>query len=423
MRFPKTLTFFILTMGLVFTLPAWAQQKPMTQDQVQALVRDGFGDESGAKLIEQRGINFAPTEDFLQSLSTAGASEVFRNALRAAKPSESVSAKKPLDQVQIILLLAGQVPSHRMAVLVKERGIDFDVKDDYLKEVRLGGGDDQLINALSTAMVTKPEHIDPALKARQEEIRQHVARGAELVAKGQNVEAEREFRGALLFDPENDGLYSILAFVLNNQKRWDDAAAAARQALRLNPNNDSAHVSLGDALNNKGDGDGAIAEYREAVRLNGNLWSTHYSLGTVLGEKGDWDSAIAEYREALRLNPIANLARFFLGNALEKKGDIDGAIVEYREALRLDPNDDLLHLSLGVALGKKGNWLGMISEEREALRLNPNNDYAHFLLGFALEPIGDRRGALEEYRAACMLNPKDALYKQNYERLLQQVNR
>ena len=30
-------------------------------------------------------------------------------------------------------------------------------------------------------------------------------------------------------------------------------------------------------------------------------------------------------------------------------------------------------------------------------------------------------GALEEYRAAYMLDPKNAIYKQNYERLLRQV--
>jgi hypothetical protein len=86
MRFHKSLTFLILTLGLVFTLPAWAQQKPMTQAQVQALVRDGFGDESGAKLIEQRGIDFALAEDFVQALRAAGATEVFLNALRTAKP-------------------------------------------------------------------------------------------------------------------------------------------------------------------------------------------------------------------------------------------------------------------------------------------------------------------------------------------------
>jgi hypothetical protein len=106
----------MLAMGLVFALPAWAQQKPLTQDQVQGLVRDGLADESGAKLIEQRGIDFAPAEDFLQSLKAAGASEAFLRALRTAKQPEPASAKKPLNQVQVLALLAGQVPSRRVLV-------------------------------------------------------------------------------------------------------------------------------------------------------------------------------------------------------------------------------------------------------------------------------------------------------------------
>ena len=126
MGFRKTLTFLILAMGLVFVLSAWAQQKsvgpsgagprpnavrpyvasaaqtggattaapakPFTQEQVVSMVRDGFGDESGAKLIELRGIDFAPSEDFYQTLKAAGASEAFLNALRAAKPPEPASA-------------------------------------------------------------------------------------------------------------------------------------------------------------------------------------------------------------------------------------------------------------------------------------------------------------------------------------------
>ena len=67
--------------AVIVTLPMRAQQKPFTRDQVQGLVRDGLGDESGAKLIEQRGINFAPAEDFLQTLKAAGASAAFLNAL------------------------------------------------------------------------------------------------------------------------------------------------------------------------------------------------------------------------------------------------------------------------------------------------------------------------------------------------------
>jgi tetratricopeptide (TPR) repeat protein len=338
-------------------LPPRAQQKPFTQEQVSNMVRDGFGDESGAKLIEQRGIDFAPSEDFMQTLKGAGASasEAFLKALRAARPSEPASAKKPLNQVQVFALLAGQVPSHRVTMLVQERGIDFEPTDDYLQEVRLAGGEDELISALKSAKVTKPATVDPAAQARQAEVRQHVARGAELKHKMQFAEAEQEYRAALLFDPHNADLYDGLAFVLFCQKKWDDAASAAREAIRINPNTDTAH----------------------------------FHLGLVFGSKGDADGEIVEYREALRLNPDNDLAHFDLAIALGRKGDVDGEIREYREALRLNPNDDLAH----------------------------NN------LGFALEKKGDRRGALQEYRAAYMLDPKNATYKQNYERLLRQVNK
>jgi hypothetical protein len=165
MPFRKTLSFLLLATALVFTVSAWAQQKPLTQDQVHALVRDGLGDDTGAKAIEQRGIDFAPADDFLQTLRASGASEAFLNALRAAKPPEPASARKPINQVQVFALLVGQVPSLRVSMLVKERGIDFDPTDDYLQEVRLAGGEDELVSALKGAKVSKPA-TDPAVKAR-----------------------------------------------------------------------------------------------------------------------------------------------------------------------------------------------------------------------------------------------------------------
>jgi tetratricopeptide (TPR) repeat protein len=305
MRFRNTLTFFMLVMGLIFALPAVAQQKPMTQDQVQALVRDGFGDESGAKLIEQRGIDFAPAEDFMQTLKAAGASEVFLNALRAAKPPEPASAKKPLNQVQVFALLVGEVPSHRVTMLVQECGIDFDPTDDYLQEVRLAGGEEELIGALKIAKVMKPVTVDPAAQARQAAVRQHVARGAEFFQKKQYADAESEYRAAVRLDPQNADVHVAISRALNGQRKSDEALAETREALRLNPNNDAAHNTL----------------------------------GFVLGEKDDWDGEIAEEREALRLNPNNDAAHADLGFALEKKGDRQGALEEYRAAYTLDPKN------------------------------------------------------------------------------------
>jgi hypothetical protein len=97
-------TILPLIIPMILTLPMRAQQKivapgfspakPFTQEQVVSMVRAGLGDNSGAKLIEQRGIDFAPSEDFYQTVKAAGASEAFLKALRAAKPPEPASANK-----------------------------------------------------------------------------------------------------------------------------------------------------------------------------------------------------------------------------------------------------------------------------------------------------------------------------------------
>jgi hypothetical protein len=70
MRRRPLVTILMLIIAVILTLPMQAQQKavapgfspakPFTEEQVSNVVRSGLGDDSGAKLIEQRGIDFAP---------------------------------------------------------------------------------------------------------------------------------------------------------------------------------------------------------------------------------------------------------------------------------------------------------------------------------------------------------------------------
>jgi tetratricopeptide (TPR) repeat protein len=467
MRHRPVVILLMLIIAMILALPAGAQQKPFTQDQVQGMVRSGLGDEAGAKAIEQRGFDFVPTEDFLQGLKAAGANEAFLQALRTARhrqpPGEA--RKKPLNKVQVFALLTGQVTSHRIAMLVQERGINFEPTDDYVQEVRLAGGEDQLISALKGAKVTKPEHVDPALQARQREIHLHTARGAECLQKKQYVDAESEFRTAVRLDPQNSDLHFNLGCaldlngnsegaiaeyrralrlnpesdhahfnlgsVLGGKGDWDGEIAEEREALRLDPDNDYAHFNLAMALAHKGDREGEVAEFREALRLNPANETVHVYLGTALGfgYKGDWDGAIAECREALRLEPKDDQAHVCLGSALEGKGDSDGAVAEYREALNLNPTNDLAHAYLGWELGQncewdtaRCDWDAAVEEERQALRLNPNSAFAHYHLGVAIEKKGDQQGALQEFRAAYELDPQNPAYRKAYQRLVHEVN-
>lgn len=574
MKFGKTLTLTLLVMGLVFAPQSWAQDKPFTQQQILDMVRAGLGNDEGAKLLLQRGIDFEPTPGFLKRLKSAGAKDSFVKALRANEPLSQVDVnhmvkaglgedsgaqmvtqrgldfapteayiqtlktagakdvflkavrdRMPLNQVQIVAQLAADTPSPAVAALVKNRGINFAVKDDYLQEVHLAGGDDDLAAAIKSAKVLAPANVDPAVQAKQDQMRQHVAHGAELKLKGQYADAEKEFHQALSLDTPNADVYLALASVQGQQKKWDDEVTAAREALKLNPSsekahlliaaafagkgdwdgaeaedrealklnsksdeahadlgvalggkhdwtgevteenealklnpnndfalanlgaalgnkgdwdgaakayhkalelnpkNDMAHCDLAAALGNKGDWDGALAEYREALRLNPNNETAHAGLAAALGNKGDWDGAIAEDRELLRVNPNDDRAHVNLGDVLRNKGDWDGSIAEYHAALKLNPNNELAHAGLGLALGAKGDLDGKISEEREALRINPNDASVHATLGDALEQKGDRQGAQDEYRTASVLDPKNVNYKQNYDRLAQEIKR
>ena len=85
------------------------------------MVRAGVGDYSGAKLVEQRGIDFAPAEDFIHSRKTAGAGA--RHLSRAAR-SQADRARERLEAVErsaVFRPLAGGVSSHRVAMRVYRR--------------------------------------------------------------------------------------------------------------------------------------------------------------------------------------------------------------------------------------------------------------------------------------------------------------
>jgi tetratricopeptide (TPR) repeat protein len=330
----------VLALAACMPLSARPQQGPLTRAEIVHMVKNDFGDKTGAKFVGLRGIDFDPTPDFLESLKNAGAADSFIQALTHAKHPVP-PAKKPLNQVQLLALLGGQVPSHRVAMLVNERGIDFDPKDDFLNDIIRGGGDPELVQALRTARVIKSTNVDPVAAAKEVEVRQHISRAIEFNQKGQYAQGEQEIRAALQLWPRDPTILIDLASVLQNQGKWDESAEVSREALRVDPGNSSAHASLGLALGTKQDTEGALRELREAVRLDPTNDNAHYNLGVALMITHDSEGAMAQYHEAIRLNPKNDAAHYGLGKRLEfDKHDSRAALEEYRAAYNLVPTND-----------------------------------------------------------------------------------
>jgi hypothetical protein len=111
---------------------------PLTKEQVLSLGRNRLADEAGAKAIEQRGIDFQPTEDLLQGLESAGTAQVFIQALRNAKRPQAGpgAADEPLDPIQILIMVFDGVDEQRIITMVNQRGISGHVDHDTLEMMR-----------------------------------------------------------------------------------------------------------------------------------------------------------------------------------------------------------------------------------------------------------------------------------------------
>src|SRR5579862_2290251 len=141
----RILSIFIL---IIFASPPSALPQETSgalgKDQVLDLVKFGMDGAELAKRIKASGIDFEPTDEYLETLRKAGAQDAVIHALREARP-------KPLTREQVGELVAGGVPGQRAVMLVKQNGIDFVADERYLQTLRMAGGDETLIAALRKA--------------------------------------------------------------------------------------------------------------------------------------------------------------------------------------------------------------------------------------------------------------------------------
>jgi tetratricopeptide (TPR) repeat protein len=110
-------------------------------------------------------------------------------------------------------------------MLVQERAIDFDPKEEYLEQIRIIGGDDELISALKNAKVMKPPSVELELQAQY-----------------------------------------------LRDEMWDEALASLKEAVSKQQFDPVLRVALGEALFRTGDYEHAIRELETAKKLDTNLW-------------------------------------------------------------------------------------------------------------------------------------------------------
>src|ERR1041385_7905548 len=241
-----TLLLVFFSCGIMLAQTAPATPTPMGRVEVLARLVGTSNEVTKSyrveRLVRQRGLNFKPTDDYLQTVKSAGGREPLLEAWRAAGQS------------------AQQDP---------------------------------------------PATSQPAAAPDSEaETLSHLVRGIEFWDQHSFKDAMKELRAALKIEPDNVYLHLSLATMLTYNRDKKAAVEECRRAIQLQPDCADAHAELAILLDDPKDPTKAMPEYQEALRIEPDYASVRFRIGLVMLQHGNIDEAIALYREGLKLAPL-----------------------------------------------------------------------------------------------------------------------
>ena len=214
-----------------------------------------------------------------------------------------------------------------------------------------------------------------------------------------------------------------------DQRRLDDAAAAAQKALQSPASSpltlSKAYSLWGDVLKEKGDAEGAIEKYKEAVETDPEFIPAHNKLGATYEALGQLDLALEAYKKAVAQDPGAPEAHYNLGNVHQSLEDFAHAEAEYKKAIRLGPEPTArgrslqakAHTNLGGLYYAQKRYEQAFRQLILAVDLDESLIESRLLLGSTYVQLKHLEQAKNEFKAALKIDPENQYAKQALEAL------
>jgi predicted TPR repeat methyltransferase len=197
---------------------------------------------------------------------------------------------------------------------------------------------------------------------------------------GQLEEAERMYRQALRWQPDQPDAYHLLGMLAAQCDRTDKALPLFEQAIALNPAVPEFHTNYGNALILAARIDDADAAFARALALRADFPEALMNLATVRRNRGDLDEAERLLHRALALRPDWPSAQLNLANVALARGRFEEATTLFRRALNAEPGYVQAYGSFARAASRAGRLADAAAAFRQLLVLDPDNAVARHLL-------------------------------------------
>ena len=203
-----------------------------------------------------------------------------------------------------------------------------------------------------------------------------IERGSLLLQTGRHELAEREFREALINEPNNALAHAMVAICLGEQKKYAEATAEAQQAIAIRPDWDVGYSALASILTARERLKEAVAAIEQAIGLEPFDPSHHAMLAQIRLKQRQWPAALAAADAGLAIDPEHSVCVNARGIALVNLGRRDEANITIGGALHRNPLNATTHANQGWALLHAGDHKAALEHFRESLRLNPDSQWA-----------------------------------------------
>jgi predicted CXXCH cytochrome family protein len=282
------------------------------------------------------GVARASALDELGSRVSPANISVARTALADPDPMVRIGALDMLDNVP-----AGQIWPWVSALL-----------SDPVRGVRIRTA--SLLAAVPTASQPPPDRevferakaeFIAAQRANADRPEARITLGSFFARRGQPIEAEIEYKAALLLSPQYIVASINLADLYRQLGRDADGEAVLRAATAASPHDSAVHHALGLTLTRLKKPDAALAEFRRATELEPDGARYAYVYAVALNSSGQGDEAIAVLKKALERHPGDRDILSALIAFNRAAGD-NGSALAYAERLAVITPDDRNLLTL-----------------------------------------------------------------------------
>jgi tetratricopeptide (TPR) repeat protein len=203
-----------------------------------------------------------------------------------------------------------------------------------------------------------------------------------LLAADAPADAEPHLRRALELDAEHEAARRLLAHVLVDRRRYEEAVPLLRSLLADHPEDGALHAQLTEALHVLGELTDAEAAYEAWLAVDGRSDEALFGLGQVLYDQGRYEDAVRAFRKAEKRRSGRADVRSELGLALQALGRLPDAEAKQRDALERDPRNAEAWFRLGDVVSRQGDArrAEAVDAMRQAVRLDPRHVHAQLFL-------------------------------------------